>query len=273
MSEITKEQYTQLKQLQEDQTDYQFIQRIIQELTQSCALPLPVPAGAIPNLIIQAAQYFWQNDDESSQEMWYCVRNKDITRYGANNIIVLPQQILSIAGVFKASDSFNFGVMGDFSIERIIMNNTALASNLGGSMKSAFGDGLGSFSIADVTAALYEVQSYKSLFDAPLTYDYNYFSHTLEILGAVGRSDLVLDVYKRCKIQDMYNNYYFFRYCVALGLKSMATILGTFEYKLPGGISLNYARFDEIGNSEIEKIQEHIKGNHSPSYILTANSI
>ena len=33
--------------------DYNFIQRIVQELTQSCALPLPIPASAIPPLILQ----------------------------------------------------------------------------------------------------------------------------------------------------------------------------------------------------------------------------
>ena len=57
--DLTMEEYLQYQQNLEDQIDYQFIQRIIQELTQSCALNLPIPASAIPPLILQAAQFFW----------------------------------------------------------------------------------------------------------------------------------------------------------------------------------------------------------------------
>lgn len=267
------EQYRKIKAQMEDQVDYQFIQRLVQELTQSCALPLPVPAKAMPNLILQAADFFWQNDDLASEERWYCLMNSDIQKFGPNNIVKLPPQILSVAGVFKTSDSFNLGIMGDFSIERIILNNTALASNLGGSMTSVFGDGVGAYQLTDVMAGLYEVSTYKQMLDAPLTYDYNMFSNYLEIMGALGRSNLVLDVFKRCKIQDLYKNYYFFRYCVDLGLRSMSTILGTFGYHLPGNIEINYSRFDDIANSEMEKIEEYLKQNHAPSYIMTSNSI
>lgn len=266
------EDYVKAKAQLEDQIDNQFIQRVIQELTQSCALPLPVPAAAIPNLILQAAGFFWQNDDAASEERWFCLPNANISRYGGNNLVQLPQQIIAVSGVFKTSDSFSLGVMGDFSIERIIMNNTALASNLGGSMASVFGNGSG-YSLTDVVGGLYEISTYKAMLQAPLTYEYNMFTNTLDVLGALGSSNLMLDTWKRCKIQDLYKNYYFYRYCVDLGMRSMATILGTFEYHLPGGISLNYSRFDEKAEAEMEKIEEILNKNHSPSYIYTSNSI
>ena len=56
--EISMEEYNKRKQKIEDQVDYQFIQRIIQELTQTCAINLPMQPSAIPPLILQAAQYF-----------------------------------------------------------------------------------------------------------------------------------------------------------------------------------------------------------------------
>ena len=62
---MSMEEYIKQKQNIEDQIDYNFIQRIIQELTQSCALNIPIPPSAIPPLILQAAQYFWQNDDQA----------------------------------------------------------------------------------------------------------------------------------------------------------------------------------------------------------------
>lgn len=269
---VSQEEYQKFKQSQEDQADYKFIQRIVQELTQSCALPLPVPAGAIPNLIIQAAQYFWENYDLASSEMWYCLPRREITKCGPNNLVKLPERIISVSGVFKTSDTFNYGVMGDFSLERMILNNSALASGTGGSLSDVFGSGTG-YNLTDVTAALYEVSTYKTMFDAPLTFDFNPYSHYLEIMGALGHSDLILQVFKRCKIQELYEIYYFFRYCVCLGLRSMATILGTFEYKLPGGITLNYSNFRDQADTEMQTIHEWITQQHSPSYFMTSNSI
>lgn len=269
---ISMEEYLKQKQQIEDQIDYQFIQRIIQELTQSCALNLPIPASAIPPLIQQAAQFFWENSDQAIEERYYCLPNSEIKRCGPNNIVKLPEQIISVFGVYKTTEQYSFGTMGDFSLERIVMNNSAMAAGLGGNMQTAFGGGSG-YNLTDVTAALYEISTYQALFDAPLTFNFNEFSKELVILGALGDSDLVLQVFKRCKIQDLYKSYYFFRYCVCLGLRSMATIMGTFEYKLPGGVTLNYSVWREQAQSEMQEIAEWINKNHSSDYFFMTNTI
>ena len=126
------EDYLKYQQQLEDQIDYQFIQRIIQELTQSCALNVPIPASAIPNLILQAAQFFWENDDQSIEERYYCLPYRSVMKCGPNRIVKLPPQIISVFGVYKLTDNFNYGVMGDFSLERMILNNSALAGGAGG---------------------------------------------------------------------------------------------------------------------------------------------
>lgn len=269
------EDYLKYQQQLEDQIDYQFIQRIIQELTQSCALNVPIPASAIPNLILQAAQFFWENDDQSIEERYYCLPYRNIMKCGPNRIVKLPPQIISVFGVYKLTDNFNYGVMGDFSLERMILNNSALAGGaggLGGSLTDVFGSGLG-YNLKDVMAALYEVDTYKYMFDAPITYNFNQFSHELVILGDMGHSDLLLQVFKRLKIQDLYKSYYFFRYCVCLGLRSMATIMGTYEFKLPGGITLNYSVWRDQAEQEMQSIYEWMMSNHSPDYFFNSNSI
>ena len=266
------EEYVRAQQKIEDQVDYNFIQRVTQELTQSCALPIPIPAAAIPPLILQAAQHFWENDDQSIEERWFCLPHSEFENCGANNIAKLPPQIISVNAVYKTTDSFNYGVMGDFSLERMILNNSALANGSGGSLSDVFGSGTG-YNLTDITAALYEVQTYKFMFDTPLTYNYNPFSNDLVILGALGHSDLMLNVYKRLKLQDLYKSFYFFRYCVCLGLRSMATIIGTFDFHLPGGININFSIWREMAESEMEKIDEWINKNHAPDYFLNTVTI
>ena len=271
-NDISMEEFVKAKAKMEDQIDYMFIQRIIQELTQSCALPLPIPANAIPPLILQAAQHFWENDDQSVEERYYCLPNSEFQKCGANNLAKLPPQIISVFGVYKTNQRWSFGALGDFSLERIVMNNSALAGGVGGQLSDVFGSGTG-YNLTDVTAALYEVQTFKSMFDVPLTFNYNQYSNELIVLGALGSSDLLLQCFTRCKIQDLYKNYQFFRYCVCLGLRSMATIMGAFEFKLPGGITINYSTFRDQANEEMQQIDEWIHKNHSTDYFFNTNTI
>ena len=269
---VNMEEYLKQKAQTADQMDYMFIKRIIQEITQSCALPLPLPAAAIPPLIYQAASYFWENYDFAVEERFYCIRNIDFCKYGPNNIITLPQRIISVFGVYKTTDSFNYGIMGDFSLERMILNNSALASGAGGTLSDVFGSGTG-YNLTDVMGALYEVQTYKAMFDTPLTFNYNPYSHKLVILGALNHSDLILQCFLRCKIQDLYQLYYFFRYCVCLGMRSLATIIGSYEFKMPGNVAINYQRFHDMATEEMDKIHEWIVSQHSADYFFNSNSI
>jgi len=271
-STINMDEYIKEKNKLEDQVDYAFVQRIVQELTQSCALPIPVPAAAIPPLIIQAAQHFWDTDDQCIEERYLCLPYKEFIKCGPNNTVKLPPRIISVFGVYKVTESFTYGVMGDFSLERMILNNSALASGAGGTLSDVFGSGTG-YNLTDVMGALYEVATYKSMFQAPLTFNYNYMSNDLVVLGALGGADLILQCYVRCKIQDMYKNYDFFRYCVCLGLRSMAVIMGTFEFKLAGNITLNYQVFRDMAETEMDKIDERIKMNHSADYFFNTNTI
>ena len=266
------EQFLKARAQAEDQMDYMFIQRIIQELTQSCALPLPVPAAAIPPLILQAAQHFWETDDQSVEERYFCLPNREFNKCGPNNTAKLPQQIISVFGVYKTTDRWSFGALGDFSLERIVMNNSALAGGVGGQLTDVFGSGTG-YNLTDITAALYEVQTYKSMVDVPLTFNYNQYSNELIVLGSLGSSDLILQCFTRCRIQDLYKNYYFFRYCVCLGMRSMSTIMGTFEFKLPGGVTINVSRFHDMATEEMQRIDEYIAKNHSADYFFNTCTI
>ena len=271
-SSQSMEEFLKAKQLQEDQVDYQFIQRIIQELTQSCALPLPIPAASIPPLIIQAAQWFWQNCDFCLEERIYLLKNSEFKRCCNNKLVKLPPQIMSVFGVYKVNPNYYYGAMGDFSLERLVINNTVLASGAGGSLTDTYGNGSG-YNLTDMMAGLYEISTFKSMFDVPLTYNYNEFSNYLNVIGDLGPSDIVLDTMVRCKIQDLYKNYYFFRLCVCFGLRSMATIMGAFTFRLPGGSEINYQVFRDMANEEIQKIEEWVQKNHSADYFIMSNTV
>ena len=77
----------------------------------------------------------------------------------------------------------------------------------------------------------------------------------------------------RCRIQDLYNNYYFFRLVVCFVKRALSTILGTYEFKLPGGITINYSNFTDQANEEYEEIKEWAEQTRSCSYFFMPNQL
>lgn len=258
----------------EDEIDFQFIQRVQQEVTQSCALPFAVPVERIPEFIIQAAQYFWQNDDYSVEERYYLIRNKDICFDGVmNKTIQLPNQIMGIHGCYKLQQALRYGAMGDFSIERMMMSSYSMFGGAG-TVGGGFGlnNGVG-YTLSDVMTSLYEVDTFNQTLNPPLTYNFNQYSSKLVILGDVKYSDILINCMIRCRIQDLYNNYYFFRFVVCLCKRALSTIYGSFEFKLPGGVTINYSKFSDDADNEIDKIEEWIMNNRSCDYFFMPNTL
>ena len=257
----------------QDEIDFQFITRVQQEVTQSCALPFALPAERIPEFILQAAQYFWQNCDFSVEERHYFVKKSDICKCSKlNNIDQLPQQIVGVHGVYKVQSQLKYGAMGDFSIERMMLSSYSMFGGAGTVGNGMTMGGTG-YNLSDVIVSMYEVDTFNQAFQAPLTYNYNQFSNKLVLLGDLGYSDLLLATMQRCRIQDLYNNYYFFRYVVCLCKRALSTIYGMFEFNLPGGISINYSTLSDQADNEIDKIDEWIQNNRACDYFFMPNTL
>lgn len=257
----------------QDEIDYNFIIRVQNEVTQSCALPFALPAERIPEYILQAAQYFWQNCDFSVEERHYFVKNSDICKTSKlNKIVQLPQQIIGVHGVYKVQSQLKYGAMGDFSIERMMMSSYSMFGGAGTVGNGMTMGGTG-YNLSDVVVSMYEVDTFNQMLNAPLTFNYNQFSNKLVLLGDLGYSDLLLATMQRCKIQDLYNNYYFFRYVVCLCKRALSTIYGMFEFNLPGGISINYSTLSDQASDEMDKIDEWIQNNRACDYFFMPNTL
>ena len=259
----------------EDEIDYKFITRVQNEVTQSCALPFALPAERIPEYIMQAAQYFWQNDDMSIEDRCYIIKNSDIcTNNKINKIIQLPSQIISVYGTYKLQQQLKYGAMGDFSIERMMMSSYSMFGGAGtvGNGFGINGQGVG-YTLPDVMVSLYEVDTFNQMLNPPLSYNFNTYSSKLVILGDLGYSDILIACNIRCRIQDLYNNYYFFRFVVCLCKRALATIYGMFEFKLPGGVTINYGNLSDEARDEMDKIEEWIQNNHAADYFFMPNTL
>lgn len=253
----------------ESNLDTMFIQRVINEVTNSCILPMKLPTERVQEYILQAAQWFWENDDSSVEERSYCVPNSTICQTSKlNKTVKLPQQIVGVHGLFKTSGG-TLGNLGDFSLERMMMSNYSFNY---GNMQGGYMSGTPGYNLTDVTSSMYELSTYRSMLEVPITYNYNRHSSILVLLGDLGRSDLVINCFVRCRIQDLYNSYYFFRFVVCLVYKSLTSIYGTFEFKLPGGVTLNADSFKDKADEEISEIKEWVKENRAVDVFFMSNT-
>ena len=253
----------------EEELDMMFIKRVQAEVTQSCALPFAVPTERIPEFILQGSQWFWENVDTAVEQRNYVIRNSDICKGNRlNKIIQLPQQISAVYGVHKLQEDLRYGTMGDFSLERMMMSSYSMfggAGIIGGGMGLTGGTG---YSLPDVMMSLYEVDTFDQFLNPPLSYSYNPYSGKLNILGDLGWSDLIIQCFKRCRIQDLYNSYYFFRLVVCFCKRALSTIYGSFEFKLPGGVTINYDMHKSDAQDEIEQIKEWAENNRATDYFM-----
>lgn len=260
----------------QDEVDMYFIQRVQSEVTQSCALPFALPLERIPEFIRQAAQWFWLNSDWCSEQRLYLLKNTDICKCDKlNKHVTLPPQIIGVHGVYRSSSQMKYGTLGDFSLERMMM--TSYSANGGvGSIGGGYGNGMtgnAGYALTDVVVAMYEVDQYNQTLNAPLTYDYNIFSHNLVLLGDLTHQDLLINCYVRCKVQDLYNNHYFFRYVVCLAKRALSAIYGRFEFKLPGGVQINYSGLEDEAKEELDEIKEWVENHNGVGYFFQPNTL
>lgn len=263
----------------EDEVDMEFMKSVIAEVTQSCVLPNPVPLDRIPTIILNSARWFWQNDDAAVEERFYFIPRGELCKGNTfNKIIQLPEQIMSVCGCYRSSETM-YGNLGDFSIERMMMSSYAtfgglgsVGGNTGPGMGGVF-NGVSGFKLSDVIVGMYEIDTFNQNLNPTLSYNYNEYSKKLVILGDTKNSNLVINAWKRVRIQDLYNNYYFFRWCVCQVKKALGQIYGTFEFKYPGGVSINVSIYSDEANEELEKIQEWVENNRATDYFYQPNVV
>ena len=258
----------------QDELDYAFIQRVQNEVTQSCALPFALPAERIPEYIRQAASWFFWNSPYANEERYYIIPNSDVKKCNPfNKILQLPKQITAVHGVYKIQQGLKHGAMGDFSLERMMMSSYSMfggTGTVGGGFNGT--TGMAGYTLGDVVVSMYEVDTFNQALNAPLSYEYNTHSSKLVLLGDLGYSDILVCCWQRCRLQDLYDDHYFFRYVVCLCKRALSTIYGMYEFKLPGGVTINYSKLEDDAKEEMDKIEEYLQKQYCADYFFMSGT-
>lgn len=239
-------------------TRAELIDMMTAEITGSGALPYSIPEREANRIIEQALNWFYANYGPAVETQYYIVEKKWFTEpeFKKYRSILLPDCVIS---VFEVKEVTGGGRLG--TVDRDFSDNRLLASEL---FLSPFqSDDLvlrtAQYSYWDLTQAFILER---------ISYDFNRNTKRLKILGRDPKRNVFIQTYAKIEENKLYDDWFFQRWVTAQAKISLARILGTFTFNLPGGIQIDASSIRDEGKEELQEIKTKIDEENSPDWFL-----
>lgn len=250
-----------------------FMIELADDITGACMIPMNLPKKEIYNIIQRAKKWFYKNYEYSVQENFLVIPEEYFATatYLSTRSLTLPGAALdgsgavfSVYGVYPVGSYYGAGTdvrftKGDFNIDRLLF---------GGML------GQGTYDIKSAENLQYYVvqQSYydmaRQIINNTISFNYSNLTRNLKIMGETPKSHLILEVYQTIPDCALFEDEIFFRYCSAKIKVSLGAKLSIFDYNLPGDVKLNADVIKSMGEDELEKIIEEIKGDEGVDWMM-----
>lgn len=264
-----------------------FVESIQNEMSVNGAIPFTIPAESIAQLTKNARTMFYKMYQDATEEMYIAIPESEIKKrafrrgvhtmdeQGDKKVIknhtrgmyMLPDGVISVVGVYSTKGwsgeaGWNTGLLGknsgDISLQRMVYQSVydrTLAVSADQTMYYI------------CTEAFLDVS--RQIFQNMISFNYNRLTNNIHFLGELPQGDVILDVLVRIPDCDLYNDDLFRRYVIADCKSQLGRILGSFNYQMPGNISLNVEAIANEGNTEKEQVIQELKDQSGAWYIMT----
>jgi hypothetical protein len=101
-------------------------------------------------------------------------------------------------------------------------------------------------------------------------FKYNRLTRQLRITGETPDNHVILETYETISDCALFEDEIFFRYVAAQIKKAIGTMIMTFGYSMPGNITLNGDMIRDDAQTELEAIEEEIKGDEGVDWFMTS---
>jgi len=237
-------------------TRSEFLLEIKDEIRGTCALPYSIPDKEINRIIDQAKKYFYRNYKEAVETQHYVVPKEEFDKpdFKTERSIHMPDCVISVTECKEISGGGRlFTVDADFSDNRLIAAELYLSP-------------FQSDDLVMRTAQYAYWDLAQAFFLERIAYDYNRNTKKLKIRGRNPKKNVFILSYVEIPEDDLFEDWFFIRYCTAKVKVALGRILGFFEYQLPGGVAINSTDIKDEGNEELEKLLEQIDEENSPDW-------
>lgn len=103
-----------------------------------------------------------------------------------------------------------------------------------------------------------------------IQHKFNLATHKLQVIGRTPVSPVLIRAFVAIPESDLYDYYYFQRWCIAKCKSQLHRVLKTFTYNVIGGVQIT-DMYGEQGKAEIDEIKEYMKNVDPADYFIMVN--
>jgi hypothetical protein len=240
-------------------------------------VPLNLPEPEIKNIIKRAIKWFRKNYEYSLRENYFHIPKQvfDTQSFKGTRALNFPKEdmlsgageVFSIYGVYDLASGWHTGGGGldvrfsggaDFAIDKMLFSNSF--------------QGTGASEGAEELQYYVINQSYfdmaRQILENPISFSYSQLTGQLKFMGDTPKGDVIIECYESIENCALYNDEIFFRYVAAKVKQSVGAKLGVFKFSLPGGVEIDYDGIKGMGDEEMDKVLEEIKGDEGVDWMM-----
>jgi hypothetical protein len=242
-------------------TELELITDINDEITFSGALPYSLPEKELKRIITNDCRYFWDNW-KYAVESRYLLLPQELFKndtFRKLRQIQLPDCVQFVVDFKEAKGGSIFATIDrDFAEQKFIGSEVFLTPFIGESIMYR----TVMFSFLDLT---------KSMLLDTIAYDYNKNTKLLGVLGRTPATAAVLRVFKKIEPEKLFEDELFQRYVRAHAKVRLSHMLQTFNYTLPGGVTVNYQQVVAAAQLEMDAVIAMMKGENTTDWMFLAH--
>ena len=240
-------------------TKQELIKLISDDLTASGNINLDLDEKEISR-IIDVEKKMAYRDWRDAVELKYAVMSPYAFRteeFRKSRTIQLPDCVMGIDEFREMKDGRRlFGINDpDLSIQRVMGSDLWL---------SPFSSDV--ITTRTISYSWFDLARSFTLIDIQFRFNIN--THRINVIGHDPIAPVVIRAYIAIDDADLFEDYYFQRWCIAKCKCQMHRILKTFEYNVIGGVNIT-SMYGEQGTQELNDIKEYQKGQDPPDYFIS----
>lgn len=257
--------------------DYAFIERIQSDISEDLAIPLEIKPERILKIIEDSAHYFYEWMPAAIIRKMFMIKRSDIDaardiNQTIESTIELPHSIKFIYRIHRLDGNMTAAAEAKYlsnplmNLDRFgALNGSMSGTTLGGSGGASQAPGM-----VDVALSLYEYATLQHISNSSRGISHNWSEITSQLtLYTQDFADIVIEAGYHVPVTKLYGNPLFRQYVKGHCMVSLARIIGTYDFKLVGDVSINYADMKEDGKELITEVKEELKTMNTNNFILT----
>ena len=238
-------------------SEQELLDDINNEITFSGMLPYSLPEKELKRILTNDARFFYDNWRHAVEPRYLLlpVELFKTEQFKTYRTIQLPECIQFVTDLKEAKGASIFATIDrDFSEQKFIGSEVYLTPFIGESImyRTII------FSFLDLT---------KGLILDTIAYDYNRNTNSLGVVGRTPKVNAVAKVLKKIDADKLYEDELFQRYVRAHAKVRLAHMLQTFNYTLPGDITVNYQNIVTTAEKEMAAVEAMMKGENTVDWM------